>query len=219
MKPLFFAATLLFCFSVCIAQDKPFYNEIEAFRQMDKENPPKSGSVIFVGSSSFRMWDELESTFSKYNAVNRGFGGSTFKEAIMYAEDLVLKYDPSAVFIYEGDNDVANGTPTDEIIRDAETFVNLIREKHPRVPIVFVSPKPSIARWNLKKNYEDLNAKLEEWSSHEPGTFYIDVWDHMLGEDGKPMPDIFIEDNLHMNEKGYKIWKKDIGGFLSMIIQ
>lgn len=212
---LLLTTTLNFSYS---QSEKPFIKEIKSFRKADKENPPEEDCVLFVGSSSIRGWTDLESDFSHYNVVNRGFGGSTFKDAIMYAEDLVLKHKPSAVFIYEGDNDISNGTSIEEIMADAQRFTQIIREKYPNVAIVFISPKPSIARWNLHEKYERLNADLQEWAGHEPKTFFIDVWEHMLDTKGEPMKDIFLEDNLHMNDKGYAIWKKDIGGFLSMVV-
>jgi hypothetical protein len=43
---------------------------------------------------------------------------------------------------------------------------------------------------------------------------YIDVFTPMLTKDGKPRPELFVEDRLHMNRQGYELWKSIIGPFL-----
>jgi lysophospholipase L1-like esterase len=163
----------------------------------------KKKLILFVGSSSIGFWKSLGNDFQKYNTLNRGFGGSEMSDLVFYADKLIVPYRPKQIFIYEGDNDLSNGKNPDEIV------------KLPRkTQVYFISPKPSIARWSLKAKYEELNQKLNLFAKKNKHVTFIDVWTSMLGPDGTVMKDIFIDDGLHMNTKGYGIWVRVIGPYL-----
>lgn len=136
-------------------------------------------------------------------------------DLLYYTDELIFKYSPSKIFIYEGDNDIASGKTPEQILADAETILAQIREKLPKnVKVYFISAKPSVSRWNLKDKYVDFNTQLEAWAKTETGVEYIDVWTPMLQPSGEVMDDIFKEDNLHMTSKGYDIWEKVIKKYL-----
>lgn len=195
------------------AQNK-FESEIRKFVEADKLNPPPQNGVLFIGSSSIRLWKNLESTFSAYKAINRGFGGSEIKDATFYANQIIFPYKPRLIVFYAGDNDLASGKTPQQVFDDYKMFVQTVRMKLPKTKIAFISIKPSPSRWHLVDNVKTANKLIKDYSAHNKGLNYIDVFTPMLGADGKPQPDLFIKDNLHMTEKGYVIWKSVIEPYL-----
>jgi lysophospholipase L1-like esterase len=188
-----------------------FAEEIQPF--MEEDPGPYYGSIVFAGSSSFRMWEGMEEAFPDKRVLNRGFGGSHMSDLYYYREELILKYRPEQVLIYEGDNDIDYGKSPREIMRDTRQLVESLREEMPGLPIAFVSPKPSILRWPLRKSYHKLNRKLAKYCQKTEGLEFIDVWSPVV-RNGELDKSIFIEDGLHLNEKGYQIWKEKIGPVL-----
>lgn len=171
-------------------------------------------SVVFTGSSSIRMWADLATDFPNHKVVNAGFGGSQAVDLLHYVDELVLAYRPKYVFIYEGDNDISSGKETEVIMETLNLIVTEIKLALPETEIILIGAKPSISRWELVDKYKDLNTEMVKYSTVTEGVQYADVWTGMLGADKKPLPDIFLEDNLHMKRKGYEIWAKEIGQFL-----
>ncbi|HMB62342.1 MAG TPA: GDSL-type esterase/lipase family protein [Eudoraea sp.] len=162
-------------------------------------------TVVFTGSSSIRFWKNLQDVFPQYQIVNSGFGGSHASDLLVYAEDLVLKYRPAKVFIYEGDNDIAFKKKPGEILSDTEQIIHKIRGQDPNTKIIIIAAKPSLARWHLKRSYKRLNRRFKRLCSKDRLLEFADVWDAMLN--GRHLrEDIFIDDGLHMNPKGYELW-------------
>jgi lysophospholipase L1-like esterase len=175
----------------------------------------KKKIILFTGSSSIRVWNSLKTDFPKHNVLNRGFGGSEMADLVHFADKLIISYRPKQIFIYEGDNDIGNGKSPDEILAQAHRLLMVIREKLPKkTEVLFISPKPSILRWKLKDNYLEYNRKLEAWTKQYKKVRFIDVWTPMLDTEGNVIKDLFVEDGLHMNKKGYEIWAKVIGGYI-----
>jgi lysophospholipase L1-like esterase len=205
---LFLFGTFIFISTVVYSQ--PFKNEIDAFKKSDSLSMPALGGIVFAGSSSFRMWKDINTTFSDYPIINRGFGGSILPDVIYYAEETILKYKPKQIFIYCGENDIAgNSTITaDTVLQRFKTLYSIIRKKlNKKTEVVFVSIKPSVSRWHLEKTFNESNALIKDFLSGEKNAIFLDVHTSMLSSDGNVMKDIFIADNLHMNSKGYKIWE------------
>ena len=200
---------LLLCVSYLSinAQEKPFWSEINAFVKQDSINKPKDGIILFVGSSSFRLWADLKKDFNNETIVNRAFGGSKLIDIIRYKDQNLLNYHPSKIVLYCGENDVASSDKVDgkEVFKRFKTVYNLIRKQYPNVPFVYVSIKPSISRWSMKDRMIDANQRISSFLNHKKKTTFINIWDAML-ENGEPKKDIFREDKLHMNKKGYAIW-------------
>lgn len=187
---------------------------IQKFEKSDQETPPQPGAVLFTGSSSIAMWKDIADYFPDSRVINRGFGGSQFSDLLQYYDRVIFPYKPSKIFIYEGDNDIAGGKSPKAIFKEAKQLREIIEEKFPDVPVVFISAKPSIARAHLKDGYEALNERLEKYAKKKENTMYADVYTAMLDEDGKVYDHIFLEDNLHMNEDGYKIWQDVLEPYL-----
>lgn len=211
-----FLFTLIFLLpSLLFAQDPlRFKDEVAELTAHDDAVDTKD-LILFTGSSSVRMWKDVGERFPDHNVLNRGFGGSEMSDLVYYFNKLILPYRPKQIFIYEGDNDIAAGRSTSTIIANADKLLTLIHEKlSPTVQVVFISPKPSLARWKLKDNYEACNAALKLWAETQSNVEFIDVWTPALDERGEVFDDIFIEDGLHMNSKGYDIWTKVITPYL-----
>jgi lysophospholipase L1-like esterase len=206
----------ILCLSISLsAQDpKRFEKEIGTLVAGDSLVNHKK-LILFTGSSSIRIWKTLAADFPTHNTLNRGFGGSEMSDLLFYAEQLIIKHHPQKIFIYEGDNDINSGKSPGEILKTADELLTLIRSQLPKtVKVIFISPKPSLARWHLKETYEAYNQQLRIWVGHQKGVSFVDVWTPMLDANGEVLKDIFIEDGLHLNEKGYKILAGTIKGFL-----
>ena len=188
--------------------------DIRQFEESDKANPPEEGVILFVGSSSIAMWKDLDDYFPDHKVLNRGFGGSQFEDLLYYADRVIFPYKPSKIFIYEGDNDIAAGDKPGKVFREAKELREMIARELPDVPVVFIAAKPSIARWNQRKDYKKMNRRLKKYADNTRLTMFADVWEPMLDEDGKVYPDVFLEDDLHMNAKGYKIWQSVLAPFM-----
>lgn len=200
---------ILFLFIGCqlIAQDPfRFAVEIETIqKKYDTLWDASKETIVFTGSSSIRIWRDLEQRFPEHQIVNSGFGGSHASDLLALSEQLVLRYNPKKVFIYEGDNDISARKNLKKITRTFLEIIARIRAKNPDTEIVLIAAKPSIARWKLRRRYKRLNREFEKLSEMDPLIQYADVWKPMLNK-RKVKRDIFIQDGLHMNAKGYNLW-------------
>jgi len=198
------------------AQDPArFKSEVEQLVNADHNLDLSKKLVVFTGSSSVRMWKDVQSYFPAYQVINNGFGGSHFSDLLHYYNELILRFTPDILFIYEGDNDIQSGKKPEDIIKEVKTLVKMIRKDLPQTRIILISAKPSVARWALKNEYETLNKGLKKLSKRKKSVEFADVWSAMLDENGEVFKDIFLQDNLHMNKKGYDIWGEVIGQFLN----
>lgn len=206
MKKLLFLLALFIVFGVN-AQQHAFSDEIQAFRIQDSIQKPQDGMLLFIGSSSFRLWKTVKEDFHNPNIVNKAFGGATLEDVIYYQNDVALKYHPKKIFIYCGENDIASSekvTPQMVLERFKALYGNL-RYQFPKTPIIFVSIKPCLLRWSMKDRMIEANTLISNYLKGKPNTVFVDIWDKML-ENGEPRKEIFLEDKLHMNAKGYAIW-------------
>ena len=214
MKRLFFVCFLLITVLTSVAQ--PFAKEVAAFKKQDSVAMPPKHAILLIGSSSFTLWKDVQSYFPSYTILNRAFGGSTLADVIRYEADVIFPYEPKQILIYCGENDFASSdTVTVELV--TERFKRLftdIRNRYPKVPIAYVSMKPSPSRKHLMAKYEAGNEIIKKFLKKKKKTTFIDVYHSMLQADGTPMTDIFLGDNLHMNKKGYAIWQKIIEPYL-----
>jgi len=185
--------------------------EIQKFEEADRKQMPPTNAVLFVGSSSIRLWTNLAEAFPNVQTIRRGFGGSQTADLAHFADRLVLKYKPRHVLVYEGDNDLAAGKSPEEVVSDFKELVAKIHAELPKTKISFISIKPSPSREKIRDKAAATNAAIKKLTKWNPRLEYIDIWNPMLGPDGKPMPDIFVADKLHLNGKGYDIWAKVIG--------
>ncbi len=192
------------------ASQPAFEKDILAYEAADKKDAPKPGGIVFYGSSSIRLWKTLQEDFPGLDVINRGFGGSTAPDAIRYVDRVVTPYKPRAVVIYEGDNDLAKGRTPEQYLADCQTLAARIHAKLPQTRVLFLAIKPSVKRLNLMETQKKANGLVEAWvkESKNPRLEYIDVFSPMLDDSGKPKPELFVADMLHMKPESYKLWAK-----------
>jgi len=185
-----------------------YESEIVAFEKSDSIAFPSGGKILFVGSSTFTKWKTMEKDFSPIAILNRGFGGSTIPEIIYYANRIIFPYKPKAIVVYGGENDLftAKIKTADQVEDSYKTLITLIRQRLPTAPIYFISIKPTPSRWNKWPSMQKANQLIQQYTSTDKRLFYIDVSQAMLGSNGRPRPDLFTSDSLHMNSKGYQLW-------------
>ena len=191
--------------------------EISAFERADQTNPPLKHPILFVGSSSIRLWKTLADDFKGYPVLNRGFGGSQITDSTAFADRIITPYEPSLIFLYAGDNDVAAGHSAEQILADFREFVASARLKLPNTPIAFISIKPSPARWKYVDTTKAANRLISEYVKSDKRLTYVDIFSKMLDQDGKPREELFIADKLHMNAQGYAIWTEAIKAHLPVL--
>lgn len=206
----------LFVVGLVKAQNTPFYSEIQQFKKEDSIRFPPKHAILFLGSSSFRKWQDVQKYFPGYTIINRGFGGSTIPDAMRYLNEIVFPYVPKQVVIYEGDNDLASSDKitADSVLNRFEKLFSLIRKHLPNTSIAFVSIKPSPSREKLMPEMQEANSMIKDFLSHQKNAAFIDVYHAMLNKDGTPDKSLFIGDELHMNDKGYHIWQRIIKPYL-----
>ncbi|MEB8329676.1 GDSL-type esterase/lipase family protein [Flavobacteriaceae bacterium KMM 6897] len=187
-------------------QSEPFQDEVLSIqKKYDGLWDASKTTIVFTGSSSIRMWNNIQDAFPEYQVINSGFGGSMSSDLLIYTNDLILKYKPKKVFIYEGDNDIVAKVQTEDIIENTRAIINRIKAYDPNTEIVLISAKPSIARWDHRNKYKRLNRGFEQLSKNDDTISYANVWEPML-YNNRVRPDIFLKDGLHMNSKGYDLW-------------
>ncbi len=188
-----------------VPQRPRFESEIVKFEQQDKQHPIAPGGVLFVGSSSIRKWD-LKKSFPDLDALNRGFGGSEIFDSVRYAGRIVTPYKPRLIVFYAGDNDIAAMKSPETVRDDFLAFVKIVRHDLPQTPIVYISIKPSVQRWALIDNIRKANSLINAEITKLEHVKYLDVHPSMLGANGRPKPELFVADGLHLSDAGYKIW-------------
>ncbi|WP_347158666.1 GDSL-type esterase/lipase family protein [Pontibacter chitinilyticus] len=216
---LYFVGLVLTCFILTRAQAQeqrsPFWDEIQAFKKQDSLQMPPKNAILFTGSSSIRKWESLQQMFPKYTVINRGFGGSTLPDLKRYLNDIVFPYQPKQIVIYSGENDIATDTVlAPEVLQRFKDVFTAIRQKMPEVPILFISIKPSPSRAQYWPIVQEANKLIKAYLAQQPRAKFVDVYAPMLLKNGKAIPEIFTQDSLHMNDKGYLIWKKQIQPYL-----
>jgi lysophospholipase L1-like esterase len=187
-----------------------FDEAIAAFEAADAKQRPPAGAIVGTGSSSMRFWhDEIAKDLAPLTIVPRGFGGSQMSDLLHFVDRVVIAYQPRAVLLYEGDNDVADGVPAERIAAQLQEIVDKVHAKLPETRFYVLSVKPSLRRWAQWPQMQEVNRQLVALCAKDPKRLtFIDVATPMLGADGKPRPELFVQDGLHMTRAGYEIWRE-----------
>jgi len=183
----------------------PWQKEFAAFDAADKASPPAKGGIVFVGSSTIRLWD-VKASFPDLPIINRGFGGSRLVDTLVNVDRLVLAYEPRTVVLYAGDNDIAAGVLTEQLAVDFERFVRAVHTKLPQTRILYIAVKPSVLRWLNVDRMEMANDLIRAICSRDDRLGFLDLGPTMLGWDERPRPELFVSDGLHLSALGYQVW-------------
>lgn len=193
----------------------PYAADIVAFGKKDSIQKTQLGGNVFAGSSSIRLWDDLETCFPGKNVLKRGTGGSTISELLNFqAPYTIFKYLPRAVFIYSGENDIAGGAEAKDV---ATNFVKLyfyIRKNIPQTKIYYLSIKTSNSRIAMRSKFEAANEQIKKFLDKSSVGKYLDVNKVLMDKNGNPDDAFFGPDHLHLNSKGYDLWKPIISPYL-----
>lgn len=184
-----------------------FESEIKAYESRDKTRPIKPGKTLFIGSSTFRLWGNLESEFQDLHAVNRAFGGATIDEINHYADRIVIPYKPSRIVFYAGTNDLADGDSAKDVFKDFMEFERIVHKRLPDTKIYFVSVSPGPVRVKLQKQYDETNALVSAEARRSNKFKFVDIRPAMYDSKGKLRENLFGFDRLHMNRAGQDAWE------------
>ena len=187
----------------------PWEKDIAAFEAADRTNPPPHGGIVFVGSSSIRLWRTLAQDFPDRRVINRGFGGSQLADAVKYADRLICPCRPRQVVIYAGGNDINAGKVPALVFGDFVALVTQLRSGCPQARLAYISIAPSPARWAQVEKVRQANALIAQYC-HRHDIDFINVFPLMLEPGGQPKPDIYVADRLHLNAVGYAIWAQAV---------
>tara|TARA_R110002051_G_scaffold100879_4_gene171414 strand:- start:63734 stop:64384 length:651 start_codon:yes stop_codon:yes gene_type:complete len=207
MRFVIFISILSICSVSAWSQQNPYFkNEVSTItKKYETLWNSDRDAIVFTGSSSIKMWNNIHELFPEKQIINTGFGGSQAIDLLGYTDELILNYQPKKVFIYEGDNDISAKKKPKEIIKTLEQIITKIKNKNNATTIIIISAKPSIARYHLKNKYIRLNKKMNRLCKKDPVLEFANVWDIMF-EKRKLKAELFLTDGLHMNANGYELW-------------
>ncbi len=201
---------LLLLTNLAIAQENTFEAEIAAFEKQDSQNKPAIGQILLFGSSSFRLWDNWKEDLAGFSVINRGFGGSQMSDALYFFDRMVVSYQPKTILLYEGDNDLSAGKTPQEVLNGFIEFAGKVKTKLPKTKLYFVAIKPSVSRIKLIEKQKETNKLIQNYCKKNKSFLgFIDIFSPMLKK-GAPQMVHFKADSLHLNQKGYDIWKGKI---------
>ena len=186
---------------------------IRGFEEQDRKTPPPTNEIVFVGASMIVRW-ELKKFFPDLITINRGFGGSEMIDSLHYADRIVIPYKPRIVVVYAGDNDTAMGTSPEQVAKNFEALAEKIHAALPRTKIIDLSVKPSFARWAIVDKQRATNVLLRAICAKHDYLTFVDVAPLTLGPDGRPRPELYVPDGLHINDEGYKLWTAALRPYL-----
>jgi lysophospholipase L1-like esterase len=210
MKTIF---ALLLAVSPLHAEPARWEKAIAKFEEADQKAPPPKGGLLFVGSSSIRLWD-LKGALPGRPTLNRGFGGSEIEDSIFFAKRIIIPHKPKVVFLYAGDNDIGKGKSVERVVADYRKFVATVHAELPQTKIVYLFIKPSLARWKKWPQMDRANQAIAALSKKNPLLDYLDTASPILGKDGKPNPAFLQKDGLHLTREGYATWNKLVKDWL-----
>lgn len=208
LLPFLILLSGLFAPAFALAAPERWLKEIDALTATDATHPPAPGGVVFVGSSSIRLWKSLAADFPGINAINRGFGGSELADSVHYLDRLVLPYRPRLVVLFAGTNDIWNGRSAAAVAADFRAFRTRLHAALPETRLIFLSINPAPSRARVHDVMGEANALIEADCQTDPRCTFVDVATPMLDASGGTRPELFVEDQLHLNADGYAIWKR-----------
>lgn len=188
-----------------VSSSAKWENDIRAFEAADRLNPPSKGAILFIGSSTIRMWESLATDYPEYQTINRGFGGSELADSVHFTDRIVIPYAPRLIVLNAGTNDINNGKSPEQVAADFKAFVSKVRKSLPKTRIAYLAIQPAPSRWDQALKQKEANRLIKALIVSGKNLDYIEVWDQYLGADGAPDPAYYLPDRLHGNAAGYKI--------------
>ena len=188
--------------------------EIAAYEAADRQAPPPKGGILFIGSSTIRLWKTLADDFPEHKVINRGFGGTEIVDSTHFADRLIFPHEPKQIFLRAGGNDIHAGRPPSEVAADFVEFVRVVQARLPKTEILFIALSPAPARWGEGDKARELNRRVREAALEMPRVGFVDAYDISLTPDGHARPELFVKDRLHFAPEGYKLLAERVRPFL-----
>ncbi|WP_165225517.1 GDSL-type esterase/lipase family protein [Aquisphaera insulae] len=188
--------------------------EVAAYEASDRTSPPQKGAILFIGSSTIRLWTTLAADFPGHKLLNRGFGGTEIVDATHYADRLIFPHEPKQIFLRAGGNDINAGKVPSQVAHDFAEFVRVVRARLPKTEIVFIGLSPAPVRWGQADKNRELNRLVRQMTLELPRVAFVDAFDVSLGPDGQARPDLFAKDRLHFSPEGYRLLANRVRPFL-----
>ena len=191
--------------------------EVAAYEAADRQNPPPKGGILFIGSSTIRVWKTLAADFPDHKVINRGFGGTEIVDSTHFADRLIFPHEPKQIFLRAGGNDIHAGRLPIQVASDFAEFVRVVHTRLPRTEILFIGLSPAPARWGEADKNRELNRLIRQMALGLPRVGFVDADDISLTPDGRARPELFIKDRLHFSAEGYKLLAERVRPFLAPI--
>ena len=195
-------------------------NDIAKLERLDKSQDYSEDSILFIGSSSIRLWSSIKDDLNPYETIRRAYGGARYTDLIHFTKRLVSSHDIKAVGVFVA-NDITGGmndlTPP-EVLNLAKFVVKQIRSSHLDTPIFFIETTPTPKRWKAWPEISNANDLIMRYCNEKKGLFYISTRDYFIDKNGLPKEDLFIKDKLHLNRNGYSVWGGIIKNNLNRIL-
>jgi lysophospholipase L1-like esterase len=188
--------------------------EISAYERRDRENPPPQGGILFIGSSTIKLWKTLADDFPGQPVINRGFGGSQIVDSTHFAERIIFPYAPRMILLRAGGNDIHAGKSPSRVFRDFKAFVAKVHARLPETRIVYISLCPAPVRWEERGANRELNELIQAYVQGKPQLGYIETYDMTVTAQGTAREELFAADRLHLNAAGYKLLAERVRPFL-----
>jgi lysophospholipase L1-like esterase len=189
--------------------------EVAAYEASARQNPPPEGGILFIGSSTIRLWKTLAENYSDLKVINRGFGGTEIVDSTHFADRLIFPHEPKQIFLRAGGNDIHAGRTPRQVAADFAEFVRVIHARLPRTEILYISVSPAPSRWGESDKYRELNRLIREMALDMPRVGFVDTFDMVLGSDGGARPELFVKDRLHFAPEGYQLLRERVRPFLA----
>jgi lysophospholipase L1-like esterase len=210
LKTIVFGSIFMavFCLNSFSQEHPPFWDDVKTIKAYDQIYAPPKDPILFIGSSSIRLWVDFSRTFRNYTVLNRGIGGAVTSDVDRYLDDIVFPYQPKQIVIYVGENDLLKAPEAEKVVDDFKKLYNGIRAKLPNTPIVYIAIKGSPSRKEYQQKAIRANQLISDYIKGQQHITFVDVYHPMLDKNGAMQPALFKQDMLHMNASGYKIWNR-----------
>jgi lysophospholipase L1-like esterase len=189
--------------------------EVSAYEAADRQSPPSKGGILFIGSSTIRLWKTLAEDYPNLKVINRGFGGTEIVDSTHFADRLIFPHEPKQIFLRAGGNDIHNGRTPREVANDFAAFVGVVHQRLPRTEIIYISVSPAPSRWGETDKYRELNRLIREMALDMPRVGFVDTFDMVLRPDGSARPELFVKDRLHFSPEGYTLLRERVRPYLA----
>ena len=188
---------------------KGYESEVAAIEKK-YDSSTRKGEIVFYGASNFRLWTEMENDLAPFPVQNHGFGGSTDKMLVQYADRILYPYEPEIIFFQTGSNDYVGLSGSDEekiaVCMEYKKYMyELFHEKLPEAKFVVMSGLLLPGRSEYTALTQELNRQLAAFCEEKDYMIFADA-SEMTYDGSSYRSELFIDDGIHLNHDGLLLW-------------